>query len=441
MSLIHATPTQGSIAQGTRVSGGEMDVLTALGQQLEISPELLEQNPELAKLLGENPENLDFKTLLGKAEGQEGKSVVDPELLAKAKNALGELDEKALEIGKDVKSQNPNQSSILLDPKKQEQRVLSPYEVSRNNEEKALNSTKSIFAKPEVSAQQTKMATTEEASRAFVPERKSMFAINKQQVQPETKPEATKGLMDLNEFVAKQSSGRKQNFTNANANPYKAAQAESMFAKNIEADAPKMTQIQTAESAPMKVQDLMLMNNSEKGSESGMEFSSQSGQQTATQIASSVAAGKTFDISQLTGATNQSDVITQIQDYVIQARVSKEPTMQMSFEHKDLGMVDLTVAKDGNQVSVMINAHSQEGSKFFNQNRGELLQTLSQAGISVSEFKLDSNNTNNNQNNSNHSSNHPGGKQEHAGSEQGQRKQDSERREELWNLLNDKEAA
>jgi hypothetical protein len=111
MSLIQATPTQGSIAQGTRVSTGEMDVLTALGQQLEISPELLAENPELAKLVGENPGNLDFKTLLGQSEKEVGE--VDPELLAKAKNALGELDEKALEIGKEVKSQTPNQTNCF----------------------------------------------------------------------------------------------------------------------------------------------------------------------------------------------------------------------------------------------------------------------------------------------------------------------------------------
>ena len=135
-------------------------------------------------------------------------------------------------------------------------------------------------------------------------------------------------------------------------------------------------------------------------------------------------------------------MITQIQDYIVQSRVSSEPTMQMSFEHKDLGMVDLTVAKDGNQVSIMINSHTKEGSKFFTQNQGELLQSLSQAGVSVSEFKLDtSSSTNSNQNGSSDSSSSSNGKQEHAGNERGERDKDSERREELWNLLNNKEAA
>lgn len=434
MSLNATTPTQGSIAQGTRVSTGEVDVLTALGQQLEISPELLAENPELAKLVGENPGNLDFKTLLGESEKEAGE--VDSELLAKAKNALGELDEKALEIGKEVKSQTPNQSSILGNPKGQEVRALSSYEISRNNEEKALNSTRSIFAKPEASADPTKTHTTEDASRAFVPERKSMFVTNK----PTVKAEATKGLMNLDDFVAKQSPGRKQIFANASANPYKSAEAKSMFAKNIEADAPKMTQVQTTETTPMKVSDLMLQSDAGSDSESRPDLSG--GQQNnAAKIATSVAGGKAFDVSQLTN-TNQADVITQIQDYIVQSRVSSEPTMQMSFEHKDLGMVDLTVAKDGNQVSIMINSHTKEGSKFFTQNQGELLQSLSQAGVSVSEFKLDtSSNTNSNQNGSSDSPSSSNGKQEHAGNERGERDKDSERREELWNLLNDKEAA
>jgi hypothetical protein len=434
MSLNATTPTQGSIAQGTRVSTGEVDVLTALGQQLEISPELLAENPELAKLVGENPGNLDFKTLLGESEKEAGE--VDSELLAKAKNALGELDEKALEIGKEVKSQTPNQSSILGNPKGQEVRALSSYEISRNNEEKALNSTRSIFAKPKASADPTKTHTTEDASRAFVPERKSMFVTNK----PTVKAEATKGLMNLDDFVAKQSPGRKQIFANASANPYKSAEAKSMFAKNIEADAPKMTQVQTTETTPMKVSDLMLQSDAGSDSESRPDLSG--GQQNnAAKIATSVAGGKAFDVSQLTN-TNQADVITQIQDYIVQSRVSSEPTMQMSFEHKDLGMVDLTVAKDGNQVSIMINSHTKEGSKFFTQNQGELLQSLSQAGVSVSEFKLDtSSNTNSNQNGSSDSPSSSNGKQEHAGNERGERDKDSERREELWNLLNDKEAA
>ena len=436
MSLNATTPTQGSIAQGTRVSTGEVDVLTALGQQLEISPELLAENPELAKLVGENPGDLDFKTLLGESEKEAQAGEVDPELLAKAKNALGELDEKALEIGKEVKSQTPNQSSIAANPQDQELRALSSYEISRNNEEKALNSTRSIFAKPVASADPTKTHTTEDASRAFVPERKSMFALNK----PTVKTEATKGLMNLDDFVAKQSPGRKQIFANANANPYKSAEAKSMFAKNIEADAPKMTQGQTTETTPMKISDLMLQSDAGSDSESTPDLSG--GQHnSAVKVATSVAGGKAFDVSQLTN-TNQADVITQIQDYIVQSRVSSEPTMQMSFEHKDLGMVDLTVAKDGNQVSIMINSHTKEGSKFFTQNQGELLQSLSQAGVSVSEFKLDtSSSTNSNQNGSSDSSSSSNGKQEHAGNERGERDKDSERREELWNLLNNKEAA
>jgi hypothetical protein len=61
-------------------------------------------------------------------------------------------------------------------------------------------------------------------------------------------------------------------------------------------------------------------------------------------------------------------------------------------------MVDLVVQKaHGDQVSIMINTHSMEGSKFFTKNQGELLQTLVQSGVNVSDLKLDSSsNTNSN---------------------------------------------
>ena len=136
------------------------------------------------------------------------------------------------------------------------------------------------------------------------------------------------------------------------------------------------------------------------------------------------------------------DVINQIQDYIIQAKASSEPTVQMTFNHQDLGMVDLVVQKaHGDNVSIMINTHSMEGSKFFTQNQTELLQTLTQSGVNVSEFKLDSSNNTNNNGQDNFGQNSRNSQHQHASDDKQQRNQDSERRQELWNLLNNKEAA
>ena len=69
------------------------------------------------------------------------------------------------------------------------------------------------------------------------------------------------------------------------------------------------------------------------------------------------------------------------------------------FRHQELGQVDLTIQKaGGDQLNIMVGANSTEAMKFFTQNRGELLQSLTQAGVSVGDFKLDSSSKSNNQN-------------------------------------------
>lgn len=409
-------------AMGPKASGGSMDVLTALGQQLEITPELLADNPELAKLLGENPENLDFKTLLGEsAESLEGK--IDPKLLEKAMKdqaLTGKENGNLLEV-KNPELGNLNSKSELL------------------GKEQA---SKSILLKPEQLEQGQLKAASH--SKEFIPERTSMFktpqVLKNQEVSKHAATKSEKpvnGLMDLNDFIANQSHSQKSSI---GKNPYKSQLSDSMFAKKIEADAPKLST--SASEAPMKVTDLMLMNDSQTGQESGSEFLGQKAPTTIAATGATAAAAKTFDMGQLT-STNQADVIGQIQDYIIQSKVSSEPTVHMSFDHKDLGMVDLTVSKtQNNHVSVMINSHTNEGSKFFTQHQNELLQSLTQSGVQVSEFKLDtSSNTNQNNNNQNQSFSGGSQKEQLAGDDRQQRNEDSKRREELWNLFNNKDAA
>lgn len=428
MSLVN-TNAKMLTTPNPRVSSGEVDMLSALGQQLEISPELLEQNPELAKLLGENPENLDFQTLLGEStKGMENNVDLDLKAL-----------QNALAKGEITPDQLTGEQKALLETA-QANPKLSPYEIQRNAEEQALNNTRSIFVKPGQVNTEAPIQNAEQASKAFVPERKSMFDVqNKAEVAVKNPEEtkATKGLMNLDEFIANQSQSQKAAITK---NPYKSSMSESMFAKKIEADAPKLTG--STGSDQVKLKDLMLMEDSSSSPDAGASFSQKQNQAPAL-ITATGATAKTFDMAQL-NTTNQTDVINQIQNYIIQSKASSEPTVQMSFEHKDLGMVDLTVSKlQGNQVSVMINSHTQEGSKFFNQHQNELLQSLTQSGIKVSEFKLDtSSNTNQNNNqNHNHSSGNGSEKGQFAGNEKHQRNEDSRRREELWSLFNNKEAA
>jgi hypothetical protein len=163
-------------------------------------------------------------------------------------------------------------------------------------------------------------------------------------------------------------------------------------------------------------------------------------QTTQIQNQSSATVGKTFDMSTLTSDAS-GEVICKLQDYIIHTRASNEPVVQMSFEHKELGMIDLQVTKTGsNEMNIMINSRSQEGAKFFTQNQSELLQSLSQAGIKVGDLKLDSNNNANLSQNGNESSQNQADKGQQ-GQPRDQRQSDSRRREELWKLFDQREAA
>ena len=149
---------------------------------------------------------------------------------------------------------------------------------------------------------------------------------------------------------------------------------------------------------------------------------------------------KVFDLNTLNKASNIDTVIGQIQDYIVQAKAAKEPTAQMSFNHPELGDIDLMVQKvAGDKVNVVIGHQGAEAGKFFQQHQTELVQTLQNSGIQVGEFKLESssssNNNGNNQNNSD-SNSKQFANQQNRSEEQQQRKEDSNRREELWSLLN-----
>jgi hypothetical protein len=99
----------------------------------------------------------------------------------------------------------------------------------------------------------------------------------------------------------------------------------------VEAQVPKLAG--ASEQPTMKVTDLMLMNPEQSGSESGMEFAQQQQNTIKPQTMNQMQTTKVFDMSQLNG--NQ-DVINQIQDYIIQAKASSEPTVQMSFASQRL---------------------------------------------------------------------------------------------------------
>ena len=371
---------------------GDSDALAILVQQSEVSPEVLAANPELVKLAESNPEGLDFKDMLSQTEVRE--VINNPDLLSG-------IEKRSVETNKAI--------------------------VKGENRVELIDSNNSLVEKKQV----------EEKSKQFMPERKSIFDMSSKRVDSARPNQTSSNLQNLSEFVQNQSPTKKIAMKNA----YKPKISSSLFAKKIESQVPELTGVKNTE-VQMKVSDLILSSNEGATNDQGSEFLGHGANNKTTELSStSTQSNKVFDLNQL--VTNKSDVIGQIQDYIIQSKASNEPSMSMSFEHKELGMIDLQINKaDNNQLNIMINSRTSEGSKFFTQNQAELLQTLNQAGIQVADLKLDSSsNSNLNQNNNNDSSFAGNKEGQSQGQQKNERNPDSKRREELWKLFEEREAA
>lgn len=246
-------------------------------------------------------------------------------------------------------------------------------------------------------------------------------------------------LLKLSDFMAKQSPSFK---TNAAKKAYQPI-AKSMFDKKVESSLPGALKKPNTE---LKVQDIILgkMDN-EAQDESAMNQNSGTEQNSSTKVNKAQSGTKVFDVNQLQSSNTTEQVITKIQDYVMQAKASKQPEVQMSFKHDDLGQIDLLVKKaDGDSLNISVATRAAEGAEFFTKNQGELLKTLAQSGLQIGEFKLEtSQGSSNNQSTAQDSSKQQfgqEGKGQHQ-SENGQKDADSKKREELWNQFQDKEVA
>jgi hypothetical protein len=156
-------------------------------------------------------------------------------------------------------------------------------------------------------------------------------------------------------------------------------------------------------------------------------------------------AQKVFDLSGIK-TSDVTEVMSKITDYVVQAKAAKEPTVNLRMNHEELGLIDITVSKIGaaqDAIAINIGTHSLDGKNFFQQNSKDLLSHLSSAGLSVSDFRVDT--TSQTAKNefdfgSQQGRNGQSGSEKQFGSEQNKRQHESERRQDLWKLLN-KEAA
>ena len=274
-----------------------------------------------------------------------------------------------------------------------------------------------------------KNRNAEDASRQFMPGRKSIFDVaknsdNKVQV---SNQEASNKLLDLENFMSRQSPTVQKRIAHKTyQNEVKSSLLNKKLAEKIDSIArpiPKNNIMQMMLEQDVKAMDRHIQVQAPTNQSSDL------GSQLATQ------APKVFDLSSLRGSESRDAVIDQIQNYIVQAKAASEPKVEMSFKHHELGVIDLQVQKTtGDQISISIGSNSTEGMKFFTQNQSELLGSLTSAGIKVAELKLDSTNS---QSDFTQDSGQRQ-RQEFAGD---QRQQDSKRREELWSLFKERREA
>ena len=94
-------------------------------------------------------------------------------------------------------------------------------------------------------------------------------------------------------------------------------------------------------------------------------------------------------------------------------------------------------------IAITIATHSVDGKNFFQTNSKDLFSHLTNTGLNVSDLKVEMpNQTEKNDFDFGSQSGRSGAGQERQfGSEQNQKRHDSDRRQDLWKLFQDKEAA
>ena len=437
--------------QGKGINPESGDLLSNLGSNINLDPESL-------KLLEQSSleQGVDFgKVLEATQKGQDPKAVIEllkneKELSTKAGNELIQNGKQSniLENSQGAKiSENQAELANILGKNNQLKpemlgHSLKNVEQSQNQNSvrnhsgtgNKLDNTLGLEGKiPQVQVKGQQALQTK--SNALVSQ------ANKNQAKISN--ESQKGLVNLNEFISKQSPSMQANIAKKAYKPM----TDSMFNKKVEAGLPEVTSIQRNQT---KLQDIMFNQANAEGSmENGFEGSQFDGQTMASKNNTSnevQPVGKVFDINSLSKLDSTNQVISKVQDYIIQTKAGNNPEVEVSFHHDELGKVDLLVQKDkGDQVRLMIGTNSKEGSHFFTQNQRELLSTLNNSGIQISDFKLESSNLNNNSNNSQDSSSREqfakgNGQQQQHNSESGKRDQESRKRSELWEQFS-KEAA
>lgn len=281
-----------------------------------------------------------------------------------------------------------------------------------------------VEVKGEIAQAMLKTPQVAEAQKAQAAGRAPAIEFAQSEVDPQ--------LMNMEDFVAQKNLAAKKTANNA----YGMKAAPVQHQKVALESGLKQTQVVKdaaaveGNSSPVNSQQFILnMMNEQKG---------------APQLNETQAAPKVFDMNQVK-TSNSDQIINQITDYVVQAKAAKEPTVNMRVNHEELGMIDITVSKAGaNHESIAINigTHSVDGKNFFQQNSKDLFSHLTNAGLNVADLKVETppQTAKNDFDFGSQSGRNQSGAEKQFGSEQNQRRHESERRQDLWKLLNQEAA-
>jgi hypothetical protein len=407
------------------------------------------QDPEaVIQLLKNNKEGAGSKETKALAENLTNKEGTNPQLNGSANKELNQV------LGKNLDKQNPEalkqaevlkQTEVPVEAIQKERSAFFPKVAKQGmpqvqTEQPTLKANQQLL-KTQMPTDQVvqNMETAQPLQQAVknnpYQAQSAQSMVGNKQVATQAKKNGN--LLSLNDFMAKQSPTLKNSAAKKAYKPL----SDSMFNKKVDASLPG------AMKAPQKetsLQDILLGKMDNTNEMTGKVLEGQPSQNMIAKGETVDNAAKVFDINSLSKLDTTADVITKVQDYIIQSKVSSQSQVEMSFEHKELGKVDLMVQKGaGDQLNISIGTNSVEAAKFFSRNQVDLLGTLAQSGIQVGEFKLETSQGSNSQSQSQDSSKQQfaqGQKGQHQ-SESGQRDEDSKKREGLWNQFNDKEVA
>lgn len=428
-----------------KAQGKSADVIDLLAQQLTL-------DPELAAVLGQGGEGAEVafdellsSTLEANPDALQAKNISEKEVQGLAKLIMNKGQEQSQEAPltkgmplsnemsteefTTLQSENKN---VLLNAKSQV-KVSNPAPLEQLNNQSKLTANAANTSLPEI--KEVKEGNLLTRASEFLKSKAPKIANNKE-------ADVIDFNTKLNQKVAVKNAPVQMNASIKNA--YRMNKGKSLL-NNAEVN----TSAVQVEAPKVKTQSLqeMMFNSNQSESDMAQNFSEQmaspkDGMKAANNIQS---AGKAFNINELAGSTTQDGVISKIQDYIVQSKVENQSNVELSFHHKDLGQVDLKVQKmSGEALNIQIATNTADGAKFFTQNQTDLLQSLGKAGIQVGEFKLETSQSSSSNGSSlaqdNSSSSSEGG-QKGQNQPGNQKDQDSKRREELWNLFQERSKA